>query len=77
MSVTTIIVGAVIPMIALGIALLLVYRETEADFPPARHNHVPVIKQCDDAAACFAIGLELSGSLRRDRTSKSDSACSI
>jgi len=26
-------------VIAVGFALFLVYRETEADFPPVRHHH--------------------------------------
>jgi len=38
MSAAILLVIAALLVIAVGIALFLVYRETEADFPPVRHQ---------------------------------------
>ena len=38
MSATILLVIAALLVIAVGLALFLVYRETEADFPPVRHH---------------------------------------
>jgi hypothetical protein len=39
MSVTLLVIAGILYIVAVGIALFLVYLETEGDFPPSRHPH--------------------------------------